>query len=111
MNKKTRIGIIFGGAIVLTILYIIAGYAMASEWPELYFDEDGRVSFENTDNAAVNIAYKTIGWTIKRYNLPIDDERNQTIVCRIDEEEYMDEDGLKHSIYYVDKNTIMGKSA
>lgn len=107
MNKKTRIGIISGGAIVLTILYIIAGYAMASEWPELYFDEDGRVSFENTDNAAVNIAYKTIGWTIKRYNLPIDDERNQTIVCRIDEEEYMDENGLKHSIYYVDKNTII----
>ena len=77
----------------------------------MYFDEEGRLTFEAVDNPAVHIAYKTVGWTIKKYNLPIDHEDNITIMVQLQDESQLMEDGKVHTTFYVERETILAKIA
>ena len=102
---------------IIMIPFMIAGFCRHVEvfagnyyQESLYFDEDG--SFYMTTHDAVgtkSTRYCTLGWTIKRYDLPIDDPLNMsaTIVLTCDgsvpdpnDERYL------YSFFYCDKNTI-----
>ena len=79
---------------IIMIPFMIAGFCRHVEvfagnyyQESLYFDEDG--SFYMTTHDAVgtkSTRYCTLGWTIKRYDLPIDDPLNMsaTIVLTCD---------------------------
>jgi len=76
----------------------------------LYFDEDGNFYMTTHDIIGTkNTRYCTLGWTIKRYNLPIDDPLNMsaTIVITCDGSvEDPENERYLYSFFYCDKETI-----
>lgn len=79
----------------------------------LYFDEMGNLCMTTHDRIATNnIRYKTIGWTIKRYNAPIGDGNNSVVVMLEDTQEPqvdpMDEN-YQYCYFMCDKQTIFDR--
>lgn len=113
--KKNRIsGKTFKGIAVSIIIIILAAgavFAGSEDFEPLYFDGGGRLSFETVDNVAVRTAYKTLGWTIKKYDLPIDDPSNITVTCMLHDESYVGEDGRAHTFFYVNREDVLAKTA
>lgn len=98
---------------ILTFLLIYSGifvakaYSMESD--VVYFDSEGRLSFNMVDNPATNTAYKTIAWTLKKYDLPIHHPDNMTITLQLKDESYLGEDGYMHTTIYVEREQILEK--
>ena len=74
-NMKSKFlrlsGILLGTIFFLAIFGISPIVAKASE--ELYFDNDGNLYYITRERKATsNVKYFTIGWIIKRYDMPID---------------------------------------
>ena len=76
----------------------------------LYFDEDGNFFMTTHDAVATKTTrYCTLGWTIKRYDLPIDDPLNMcaTIIITCDGSvEDPENDRYLYSFFYCDKESI-----
>lgn len=92
---------------MIGMIYVI--YASSHDFEPMYFNEDNQLSFETIDNAARGIAYKTLGWVIKKYDLPRDDPNNMQIVCTLRDESYVGDDGKAHTLFYVNREDILKK--
>lgn len=94
--------------ILITIMadFIFAG---SQDFEPMYFDENNQLSFEIIDNAAINIGYKTLGWIIKKYDLPIDDPNNITVTCVLNNESYIGDDEKAHTFFYVNREDVLNK--
>lgn len=103
--------------VVIVMLFVLAVTAIdikvfASNYYQesLYFDEDGNFYMTTHDIVATkSTRYCTLGWTIKRYNLPIDDPLNMcaTIVLTCDGSvEDPENERYLYSFFYCDKGTI-----
>lgn len=111
MNKNLSFMKVLVIAIVFVILLAGIVFAGSESFEPLYFDESGRLSFETVDNVAVNTAYRTLGWTIKRYDLPIDDPSNMTVTCKLRDESYVGDDGRAHTFFYVNREDVLGRTS
>lgn len=60
---------------------------------KLYFDEEGNLIMTTHDKkATTNIKYKTVGWVIKRYDMPMNAQGQQFVIIPIgDNAEYKDD--------------------
>lgn len=61
------------------------------------------------DDLAKSTGYLTIGWTVKKYDLPIDDARNITFRCELERQYYVDENGVVHTTFTVDEEELLDK--
>lgn len=82
-NMKSKFlrlsGILLGTIFFLAIFGISPIVAKASE--ELYFDNDGNLYYITRERKATsNVKYFTIGWIIKRYDMPIDAPGQQYVI-------------------------------
>lgn len=77
----------------------------------LTFDENGDLILSTYDSiATVPITYQTIGWTIKRRDLPIDDPANTSVtIPLIKTGSQIDPDNSNHQFnyFYTSRNTIL----
>lgn len=98
--------------LVLCLTAMFSGNVLAenSNFEPLYFDGSGKVSFETVYGVAVSVGFKTLGWTIKQYDLPIDDPYNRTITCMLHYETYIGEDGIDHTFYYLSREELLQKA-
>jgi len=113
-KKRNFIKVFFA---VIMIPFMFAGFCgdvklFASDYYEesLYFDENGNFFMTTHDAVATKTTrYCTLGWTIKKYDLPIDDPLNMcaTIIITCDgsvvdpeNERYL------YSFFYCDKDRI-----
>lgn len=56
---------------------------MVAKADELFFDEDGNLYFHTREKKAVgDVSYKTIGWIIKRYDMPMDAPGQQYVIVK-----------------------------
>lgn len=97
--------------LLVLVLSVCVSVSAQEEWEVVYFDEQGRLSFEMTDIPATTTAYKTIGWTLKKFDKPIDYPGNLTVILYLQDESYLGEDNLMHTVIYVERNTILEKVA
>jgi hypothetical protein len=88
---------------------VISAYSQEDD--VVCFDENGRLSFSMRDNPAIHVAYKTIAWTLKKYDLPIDHPDNLTITLWLQDESYLGDDGYMHTTIYVERQQILDKVA
>lgn len=82
-NMKSKIfklsGILVGTIFFLAIFGLSPIIAKANE--ELYFDNDGNLYYITREKKATgSVKYYTIGWIIKRYDMPIDAAGQQYVV-------------------------------
>ncbi len=61
------------------------------------------------DDLAKSTGYLTIGWTVKKYDLPIDDAGNITFRCELERKYYVDESGVVHTTFTVDEEELLDK--
>ena len=92
--------------------YTNSARVMAGDYyrESLYFDEDGNFYMTTYDiKATKSTRYCTLGWTIKRYDLPIDDPENMcatiVITCDASIEDPENEQYL-YSYFHCDRYTI-----
>ena len=72
-------GILVGTIFFLAIFGLSPIIAKANE--ELYFDNDGNLYYITREKKATgSVKYYTIGWIIKRYDMPIDAAGQQYVV-------------------------------
>ena len=78
-SKLLKVGsILFGTIFFLAIFGISPIVAKANE---LYFDCDGSLYYVTREKKATgSVKYYTIGWTIKRYDMPIDAPGQQYVI-------------------------------
>lgn len=100
---------------VLVMLIIFAASALRAEGADylrevLYFDEDGSFYMTTHDaKGTKSTRYCTLGWTVKKYDLPIDDERNISAVISLTCDgsvEDPEDDRYLYSFFYCDRETI-----
>ena len=82
-NMKSKFfklsGILVGLILILAIFGLNPVVAKASK--QLYFDEDGSLYYIAREKKATsNIKYSTIGWIIKRYDMPLDVAGQQYVI-------------------------------
>ena len=79
-SKLLKIGsILFGTIFFLAIFGLSPIIVKANE--ELYFDRDGNLYYVTREKKATSsVKYYTIGWTIKRYDMPIDVPGQQYVI-------------------------------
>ena len=66
---------------LLFLLFFCSFYSITAKADELYFDEDGNLYFSTRDKkAAGSVRYLTIGWIIKRYDMPLDAPGQQYVI-------------------------------
>lgn len=94
--------------ILITIMTDLV-FAGSQDFEPMYFDENNQLSFEIIDNVAINIGYQTLGWIIKKYDLPIDDPNNITVTCVLNDESYVGDDGKIHTLFYVNREDVLNK--
>ncbi|NLZ81909.1 MAG: hypothetical protein GX913_08960 [Clostridiales bacterium] len=79
----------------------------------LKFDEEGNLIMTTHDGKAkYPTTYGTLGWTIKRYDLPIDDPQNICVTIILEDGGYIDDPNNSdyvYSYFYCDKNTIFNR--
>ena len=73
------------GSILLGVMFFLAIFGMspivAKASEELYFDEDGNLYYITREKKATgSVKYYTIGWIIKRYDMPIDVPGQQYVI-------------------------------
>ncbi len=107
MRNKKITAIIFCALFMLGGMFIIK--ARSEEREIKYFDEQGRLSFTMRDNPAIHTAYKTIAWTIKKYDLPIGHPDNITVTVQLEDESFLGDDGFMHTTIYVSREAILEK--
>lgn len=111
-EKRTKLKITV--VIMLLLLMVnpwileVKGNGYYSE--SLFFDSDGNFYMTTYDiKAAKSTRYCTLGWTIKRYDLPLDDPQNMytaiVLTCDGSVEDPKDERYL-YSYFHCDKDTI-----
>lgn len=81
----------------------------SAEDEPMYFNENGNLSFETQGGAAVSVGYLTIGWIVKKYDLPKEDEDNVTVTCVLHNEAYTDEHNVVHAFFYVSREEMLEK--
>ena len=110
-NRKFYLCIILM-LIVAPLLFSIKGEAADALYAEMLgFDEQGNLLMTTRDKVATGqIRYKTIGWTIKRYDLPIGAAGNETVTIMLEENREPlpdpEDDRYIYSYFYCDKDTI-----
>lgn len=107
--KKKYLVIIAISVIILFTLVADLVFAGIQDFEPMHFNENNQLSFEIIDNAATNTAYKTLGWIIKKYDLPINDPNNISVTCVLNEESYVGDDGKAHTFFYVNREEILHK--
>lgn len=112
--KKVRFYfvILFCTFMVLTI-NVQGIYAFDYYQEVLKFDEEGNLIMTTHDGKAkYSTTYGTLGWTIKRYNLPIDDPGNVCVTIMLEDggsvDDPNDSDYL-YSYFYCDSDTIFNR--
>lgn len=117
--------VMLGIYIIISLLLVndIKGYCYTDSnlyEEKLVFLEDGTLVMTTHDKkATTNIRYQTIGWVIKRYDMPKDADGQQYVVIPTQEEvEYRDDpkdNGYVYCYYYGNKeniaNSIYNKSS
>ena len=112
-----KIRVLKSVAVVIVMLFVMTVTAADKEifannyyQESLYFDEEGNFFMTTHDIVATkSTRYCTLGWTIKRYNLPINDPLNMcaTIVITCDGSvEDPENERYLYSFFYCDKSTI-----
>lgn len=104
--------------IVTILLYVgsnlskVYAYTDSSLYEEkLFFDEEGNLIMTTHDKkATTDIKYQTIGWIIKRYDMPVSAEGQQYVIISMDENvEYKDDtndNAYMYCYYYGNKEKI-----
>ncbi len=78
-NIKRIVKLLVAGLIGLLIFCVVK--PMEAQASELYFDEDGNLYFHTRDKKATGgTKYKTIGWVIKRYDMPMNASGQQYVM-------------------------------
>lgn len=67
----------------------------------------GGLDYEDT--VATSVGYLTIGWTVKKYDLPIDASGNVTFRCNLEKKYYVDENGVVHTNFVFDEEELLDK--
>lgn len=97
---------------LLFLLLIFGINPITAKADELYFDEEGNLYFHTSDKAASgSVRYKTIGWVIKRYDMPMDAPEQQYVIVTKSQykpdEPAPDKEGYVLCYFYTDKNEIL----
>lgn len=106
--------VLIGMLLVLLCFLFYQKKVEAAEGEVLVFDEQGNLKMTTHDRIATNnVTYKTIGWTIKRYDLPMDAPGNQCVTILIEDDgEPMTDPAdaqYKYSYFKCDKETIFNR--
>lgn len=107
---RKRVCRLLFSVICLTVLFSGKVFAENNNWSPIYFDASGKVSFETVYGVAVSVGFKTLGWTIKQYDLSKDNPENRTITCMLHYETYIGEDGIDHTFYYLSRDELLQKA-
>lgn len=98
---------------MIFILNMQGIYAFDYYQEVLEFDDDGNLIMTTHDGKAkYSTTYGTIGWTIKRYDLPIDDPDNTCVTIMLEDRgsvEDPDDSDYLYSYFYCDRNTIFNR--
>lgn len=80
MKKSiSKFKLLFAGAVF--VLLFFAANPIRAMADELYFDDEGNLYFVTRDKKATgSVKYMTIGWIIKRYDMPIDIPGQQYVI-------------------------------
>lgn len=108
IGKSLKLCIVIG---LLFLFFPQKSYAQEPYRELLEFDSEGNLIMTTHDKIATGtITYKTIGWTIKRYNVGVYDPRNQCAFIPVSTLEASRVDpenpSYKYSYFYCDKDTI-----
>lgn len=100
-----------GRCFVLAALFLCVFCQKTKAQEQLYFDEQGNLYMTTYDRiATTSRTYKTIGWTIKRYNQPIHTPGNDHVIVVMADNggTYIDPENpaYKYSFFKADKQTI-----
>lgn len=79
--SKSYLKLLITGLFFLMIFLNVNPIVAKANEEGLYFDEDGNLYFITRDKkASGSVRYKTIGWIIKRYDMPIDAPEQQYVI-------------------------------
>ena len=113
MKKKKILKIL----IVLVVLLMFSGIVstnMTANASELYFDEEGNLIYvTKAGRDTTGVAFRSIGWVIKRYDMPMDAPGQQYIVVKKRTSYSIYDDGWYVSVMKSSQNEILeniGKS-
>lgn len=109
--EKNRILLAF--AVMVVCLFFVMPVARTEAGEQLYFDEQGNLRMTTYDRIATNNkTYKTIGWTIKRYDMPIGAGNESVVVVLEDDGEPQVDSAnpaYQYCYFWCDKQTIFDK--
>lgn len=97
----------------LLFLWLICSFnSITAQADELYFDEQGNLYFHSRDKeASGSVRYKTIGWVIKRYDMPMEAPGQQYVI--VTKRQYKpnepdpDNEGYVFCYFWSDKTEIL----
>lgn len=110
-QKLSKTKFFFTGAVCLLLFLVVNPIVAKAD--ELYFDKEGNLYFVAREKKATgSVSYKTIGWIIKRYDMPIDVKGQQYVVVtktsyKPDEPDALDSRYV-YSYFKSDKEEILG---
>lgn len=94
--------------IILMFLVILIIYSLRS-FTHNVSRENYLASIDYEDQIATSVGYLTIGWTVKMYDLPIDNPMNATFRCNLEKKYYVDENGVVHTNFVFNEEELLGK--
>ena len=107
MKKKKILKIL----IVLVVLLMFSGIVstnMTANASELYFDEEGNLIYvTKAGRDTTGVAFRSIGWVIKRYDMPMDAPGQQYIVVKKRTSYSIYDDGWYVSVMKSSQNEIL----
>ncbi len=100
--------------LVLAVLFLCAFSQKTKAQEQLRFDEQGNLFMTTHDRIATsNRTYKTVGWTIKRYNQPIHTPGNDHVVVVLEDngapQPDPDNPAYQYCYFRVDKQTLFDR--
>ncbi len=76
---KQMMKLLVAGLFGLLVFCVVSPQTVSAT--ELYFDEEGNLYFHTRDRRAFgSVSYMTLGWTIKRYDMPMDAPGQQYVI-------------------------------
>lgn len=98
---------------IIAILLFLVANPMEAKASELYFDEEGNLYYVTREKkASGSVRYKTIGWIIKRYDMPIDVAGQQYVIVTKSAykpaEPDPEDDRYVYNFFKADKEELLG---
>lgn len=94
--------------IILMFLTVLIIYSLSS-FTHNASRKNYLASIDYEDQIATSVGYLTIGWTVKMYDLPINNPMNVTFRCYLEKKYYVDENGVVHTSFTLDEEELFRK--